>query len=129
MYLLEKEIEISSSHELKLPYESKCERIHGHNWLVTLKIQSELLTPAGMVVDFEVLKKVLEKYDHQFLNNVLPPGMNPTAENLAVIFSDEVQKILPESAKVAEVVVQESKGNIIKYSPPIASIDTRTMRG
>ena len=34
MYTVRKRIEISASHSLKLSYESKCENLHGHNWMM-----------------------------------------------------------------------------------------------
>lgn len=48
----------------------KCGRIHGHNWKVKVIIEGEL-EEHGWVMDFTVLKKVvdelLNKYDHKML--------------------------------------------------------------
>ncbi|WP_301342289.1 6-carboxytetrahydropterin synthase, partial [uncultured Muribaculum sp.] len=36
MYYVTKRIEISASHRLELSYPSKCSRLHGHNWVITV---------------------------------------------------------------------------------------------
>lgn len=82
MFTIKKRLEISASHSLKLPYSSKCEALHGHNWIITVYCRSQILTDYGMVVDFtEIKSKVMDKLDHKNLNEVLP--FNPTAENIA----------------------------------------------
>ena len=43
MYTVIKRMEISASHRLKLSYESKCENLHGHNWIITVYCQAEQL--------------------------------------------------------------------------------------
>ena len=73
MYYIKKRIEISGSHRLELPYESKCTRSHGHNWILTVHCRSAVLTPEGMVTDFTHIKQQLtETLDHQHFNDVLP---------------------------------------------------------
>ena len=52
MYTVIKRMEISASHSLKLSYRSKCENLHGHNWIITVYCRSEVLNEDGMVVDF-----------------------------------------------------------------------------
>ena len=75
-------MEISASHSLKLSYQSKCENLHGHNWIITIYCRSKELNEDGMVVDFtHVKEKVMSRLDHQNLNEVLP--FNTTAENIA----------------------------------------------
>ena len=107
MYYIQKKIEISASHQLKLDYESKCTRLHGHNWIVTIFCRSRELNQNGMVVDFtEIKRKIKEPLDHQFLNEVLP--FNPTAENIARWCTEQI----PQCYKA---IVQESEGNIAIY--------------
>ncbi|MHA1286394.1 MAG: 6-pyruvoyl trahydropterin synthase family protein [Candidatus Thorarchaeota archaeon] len=50
-------------------YEGKCARLHGHNWEVTIEVATDNLNSCGMVVDFNMLKKLLEKFDHKMLYN------------------------------------------------------------
>ncbi len=107
MYYLKKRMEISASHCLTLDYDSKCKNTHGHNWIITVYCKKEELDDMGMVVDFSVIKAVVEdNLDHQNLNTVLP--CNPTAENIA-------KWIYMRIANCYKVKVQESEGNIIVY--------------
>lgn len=108
MYFVSKRIEISASHSLCLPYESKCTDLHGHNWIITVYCRSKELNESGMVTDFSHIKAVVKnKLDHKNLNDLFPE-MNTTAENLAKWICDQV----PNCYKVS---VQESEGNIATY--------------
>ena len=51
MYYVKKRIEVAFAHSLCLNYESKCQRLHGHNGIVTVYCCSEELDENGMVVD------------------------------------------------------------------------------
>lgn len=107
MYYVKKRMEIAGAHQLKLPYESKCANLHGHNWIVTVYCKSKELTQYGMVVDFTHVKKMVhDKLDHQYLNEVI--DFNPTAENMAKWICDNVQNCY-------KVEVQESEGNTATY--------------
>ena len=78
MYYIKKKIEISASHYLTLDYESKCTRLHGHNWEITVYCRSRELDHNGMVIDFtEVKRRVKRVLDHQNLNEVLPLVCGP----------------------------------------------------
>lgn len=82
MYYVKKRLEISASHKLTLSYESKCQNLHGHNWIIIVYCKNDVLNLDGMVCDFTKIKKLIhERLDHQNLNEVL--DFNPTAENIA----------------------------------------------
>lgn len=51
MYRIIKRIEVSGAHHLTLPYESKCSRLHGHNWIIEVTLENETLNESGMLVD------------------------------------------------------------------------------
>ena len=109
MYYVKKRLEISASHQLSLNYKSKCENLHGHNWIIEIYMKSETLDENGMVYDFTHIKeKVKAKLDHQNLNDVLK-GINPTAENIAKWIAEQLGE------KCYKVTVQESEGNIAVY--------------
>ena len=106
MYTVIKRMEISAAHSLSLSYPSKCEYLHGHNW-ITVHCRSKELNTDGMVIDFTHIKQVVkDQLDHRNLNEVLP--FNPTAENIARWICDQ----LPTCYKVE---VQESEGNTAIY--------------
>ena len=110
MYYVKKRMEIAGAHRLILDYESKCQNIHGHNWIVTVHCKSQVLDDNGMVVDFTHIKKrITDKLDHHYLNQVLPDDMNPTAENIARWICEQIGK------KCYKVEVQESEGNVAVY--------------
>lgn len=107
MYYIKKRFEISAAHRLELNYESKCTRLHGHNWIVTVECRAEELDENGMVVDFTHVKEmVMDRLDHSVINDVI--GCNPTAENMARWIVDNVPNCY-------RCEVQESEGNIAGY--------------
>ena len=106
MYTVTKRIEVSGAHCLRLPYESKCTRLHGHNWIIDVTCRREELAENGMVVDFTHIKDVVMKLDHAFINDIVKT--NPTAENIAKWIHDQI----PFCTRVS---VQESEGNVAIY--------------
>lgn len=107
MYYVSKRMEIAGAHNLHLDYESKCQNLHGHNWIVIVYCKSETLDQNGMIIDFKHIKNMVsDKLDHQYINEIVP--FNPTAENMAKWICDQV----PNCYKVS---VQESEGNIAIY--------------
>lgn len=107
MYTVIKRMEVSASHSLSLSYRSKCENLHGHNWIITVYCRSNELNPDGMVVDFSHIKEVvMGQLDHKNLNDVL--SCNPTAENIARWVCDQISHCY-------KVEVQESAGNTVVY--------------
>jgi len=107
MYYVSKRLEISAAHSLMLSYESKCEALHGHNWIVVVHCKSETLNADGMVTDFTRIKRDIEgALDHRNLNEVLP--FNPTAENIARWICDHVENCY-------KVEVWESENNKAIY--------------
>lgn len=106
MYTVTKRIEVSGAHCLQLPYESKCTRLHGHNWIIDITCKRQELDENGMVVDFTKIKEVAKQLDHAFINDVVK--VNPTAENIAKWLHDQI----PYCTRVS---VQESEGNVAIY--------------
>ena len=115
MYKIRKRMEVSGAHRLELPYDSPCKRLHGHNWIVEVEIQGDHLNAEGMLLDFTIIKKVVNQLDHDYLNALLP--FNPTAENIARWICEEIQKEVSADMFVSEVMIQESEGNTAWYTP------------
>lgn len=108
MYYIRKRMEISAAHQLKLTYQSACERPHGHNWIIDVYCKSKKVDKNGMVIDFTHIKKMVhDRLDHQVINEQLP-HMNPTAENIA----EWIVRTVPNCYRAD---VQETEGNIATY--------------
>ena len=105
VYRVLKRLEIAGKHSLSLPYDSKCNNEHGHNWIITVECESGVLDKNGMVVDFSRIKEVVMKLDHQNINDFID---QPTAENIAKWVCDSIEYCV-------KVTVQESEGNIASY--------------
>lgn len=103
MYTITKEFEFSASHWLEgLPEGHSCGRLHGHNYKVTVELQTGELNHVGFVRDYGDLRAVKElideRLDHRHLNEVVP--VNPTAENLAIWLFGQLWARYPELVAV-----------------------------
>jgi 6-pyruvoyltetrahydropterin/6-carboxytetrahydropterin synthase len=106
-------------------YKGKCENVHGHNFKVQVTIEGQRLDDAGMLVDFvdvkRVMRQVIERLDHQFLNDVSPFDVkNPSAENIAEYFHIEMTSGLAETpvpVRISEVRVWETDIQSACYRP------------
>jgi 6-pyruvoyltetrahydropterin/6-carboxytetrahydropterin synthase len=129
-WVIEKRMEIAGCHKLTLGHVSPCSRLHGHNWIVGVKVEGRELNEDGMILDFSFISEVVKRLDHHYLNDVLGDWKNPTAENIAQWIAEEVQKLIytlypasateyfPEedlSPRVVEVFIQESQGNTCTF--------------
>jgi len=109
-YTLELNHHFDASHQLELDYLSPCQNCHGHRFSVRVKIVSSVLDRNGMIIDFQIIKNIINKLDHQHLNSIL--SFNPTAENIAKYLQEEIsKKVLGE----VEVTVWESPDASITY--------------
>jgi 6-pyruvoyltetrahydropterin/6-carboxytetrahydropterin synthase len=124
MFQVSVEETFSSGHALR-GYKGKCENPHGHNYRVQITLEGPQLDNIGLLIDFthlkEAMRSVIKRLDHQYLNDLEPfTTVNPSAENMAKYFYDEVSrklKDLPPSAKVIDVIVWETDTSMAKYSP------------
>jgi 6-pyruvoyltetrahydropterin/6-carboxytetrahydropterin synthase len=116
MYKITKQFHFSASHQLHLPKNHPCSRLHGHNYIVEIELQSPDLNDSGFVVDYgdlSPLKNYLdEKLDHQHLNDVLP--FQPSAENIAKHLFDFCTERWPQTVAVK---VSETPKTWAHYRP------------
>ena len=120
-YELYVQAEFSAAHNLRA-YKGKCERLHGHNWRVDLRLAGEQLNDEGMLIDFveckRILREVLDRYDHAYLNETSPfDQLNPSSENLARVVAEAVTERLPAHVRVASVTAWESERCAATYRP------------
>jgi 6-pyruvoyltetrahydropterin/6-carboxytetrahydropterin synthase len=124
MFEISVEQTFAAGHALR-NYKGRCENVHGHNFRVQVKIEGERLDPTGLLVDFidvkAVMGSVIERLDHQFLNEISPFDIkNPSAENIAEYFYQEISRNLPETAdllEIREVTVWETDVQSATYRP------------
>jgi len=60
MYTVTLETEFSAAHLIR-GYNGPCSRLHGHNWKVTVEVQTDVLDNLGMSIDFYTLQKRLKR--------------------------------------------------------------------
>jgi len=107
MFMVSVQAHYDSAHFLR-HYKGKCERLHGHRYVVELALATEQLDRAGIAFDFVDIKRNLrelaDRLDHENLND-LPPfdQIEPSAENQAKYFYEEMKRRLP--AAMADAIV------------------------
>jgi 6-pyruvoyltetrahydropterin/6-carboxytetrahydropterin synthase len=115
--------DFSAAHNLR-EYAGKCERLHGHNWRVDLRLAGSELNDEGMLLDFIEVKRILgqaiERFDHAYLNKVPPfDSVNPSSENLARVITETVTPLMPAHVRVTSVTVWESERCSATYRPNV----------
>ena len=121
MFVLKIVTDFASAHSLR-NYPGDCSRLHGHNWGVEVMVYSNKLDEKGIAIDFREIKKqtkvVAKRLDHQYLNEIKPfDVLNPTAENIAKYFFDEVGSLINnQDVKVKEVTIWETPRASVTYS-------------
>jgi 6-pyruvoyltetrahydropterin/6-carboxytetrahydropterin synthase len=103
MYKIGIEYQFESAHYLKgVPKGHKCARLHGHNYILIVELQSENLDATGFIVDYFDLKPIKDyinaEVDHRLLNDVF--NFNPTVENMTEFFYHKFKAMFPEICKI-----------------------------
>ncbi len=119
-----KEVQIDTSHRL-LHYEGKCANLHGHRWKVEIWMGGEPDPVTKILIDYSIIKKIVDKYDHQIILNrddpmvpriqefhkvITTPG-DPTSELMADLIRDDLYAFCREhgiKATVPKIRVWES---------------------
>ena len=131
MFKVTKRVEFCYGHRL-LQYEGKCRHLHGHNGVVEVDLQADMLDARGMVADFTDVKHALktwidETLDHRMLLRKDDPlasmleqqgepsflmDENPTAENIAKLIYRHART---QGLTVLEVRVWETPTSCATY--------------
>lgn len=125
MYKIEVRINFRAGHRLSLPYEGKCNNVHGEGYTAICILEGEELNKSGMLIDFKTVKNQIkqwidENWDHAYLHKVndkigiflRAKGMrtfafsnNPTAEYMAEYLYNILKKL---NLPIKEVGIIES---------------------
>jgi 6-pyruvoyltetrahydropterin/6-carboxytetrahydropterin synthase len=122
MFEVSVEYTFAAGHALR-GYKGKCENVHGHNYKVQVTVGGEQLDSTGLLLDFVDLRKAIkglvERLDHRFLNDLAPfDKLNPSAENIAKYFCDELGVQGGERAlEILVVKVWETDTTSATYRP------------
>jgi len=94
---------------------------HGHNYDLIVKVVGEINPETGYVIDMKLLKDLIkseieERFDHKNLNLdcIEFEGINPTAENIAVIIYGILRSKLDSSLDL-QVRLYETERNFVEY--------------
>lgn len=123
-------------------YDGPCKNIHGHSYQLSVTIAGRVETDSqnpkqGMVVDFSVLKEIVNKLivkelDHALVLNKNSPhkkmlnensmfgkivltDFQPTCENLLVDFATLIQKNLPKNIKLHHLKLRETPSSYAEW--------------
>jgi 6-pyruvoyltetrahydropterin/6-carboxytetrahydropterin synthase len=94
---------------------------HGHNYELIVKVTGEIDPKTGYVIDMKLLgdlvkKHVIERFDHKNLNLDTEEfrQLNPTAENIALVIHDILQKQLDARYEL-KILLYETERNYVEY--------------
>lgn len=113
-------------------YEGKCRNLHGHHYLLRVTLEGDGLDKQGMVIDFGILKEIVNKvidsfFDHKAIlkkddpinkkiakaipskyNSCYLVNYNPTAENMVNDICTRLNLIFKGKFEVVKVRLYET---------------------
>lgn len=105
-------------------YCGKCEKLHGHNYKVKVKVKGKTLDKGGMLVDFTLLKEALEKVfktlDHSLLNENPYFSNNPSAELIAKYIYERL-----EESESLRGIIGKRKSEGLPYLHSVSVYETK----
>jgi len=123
MYELNVKTHFAAAHQLRM-VQSKCENLHGHNWVIHVCVYGDQLDEAGLLIDFSEIKTfvndIIEELDHNFLNEMpFFQTHNPSSENIARYIAEQLSKMFQSSrVRVKSVTAWESEDASATYFLP-----------
>jgi len=136
-----KQFGFEMSHAL-LNYDGLCRNIHGHSYKLQVTIAGEPMQDAGspkdgMVIDFSILKKLIQeqiisKLDHSLMINEKAPidklsamgqmyerlqvvPFQPTSENMVLYIAGQVKLLLPEHLELFSIRLYETVNSFAEW--------------
>ncbi len=122
MYAIEVTTEFCAAHQLRLA-NGGVEPLHGHNWRVTVQVESRNLNALETVMDFHALQALVEQIVQPWANrnlNECPPfdrQWNPSAERVAEYIGKALAKRMVASVRLGEVRITEAPGCAAIFRP------------
>ena len=124
VYRVSKQLWFCAAHQVRLS-EDRCENLHGHNYRLVVHAEARELDRTSYVLDFARLKKTAAaaaaRFDHGNINEIEPfqeGGRNPTAEELARFFCEELSRELDDGrVRICKVEVFETENSRAEYVP------------
>lgn len=133
---ISKDIKFDCAHMLS-GYEGKCANLHGHTYHGTVEIQAAVDDTTRMVLDYNIIKEVVDKFDHAVvfshklrrngaekalldwaleynMNYVAMPSWAPksTAEDMAMAIAQWIKdKVLDTELSQVTVKLSETDGS------------------
>lgn len=98
-------------------HKGKCKNLHGHSFTVEVNISTVPDQLAnGMVMDYSDLKmimqkRIIDKYDHQYLNDISDCPSYPTSELLGLAIFNDLKSLLPSHIKLESVLLKETENS------------------
>lgn len=113
MYQLTVERTFCAAHAIVI--NGRREPVHGHNWRVRLVVEGNSLDSNGLLCDFHLLERLLDRVIGPLNNSDLnqsPPfdRMNPTAELVVKYIADSIAPHLPANVRLKHVRLTEAPG-------------------
>jgi 6-pyruvoyltetrahydropterin/6-carboxytetrahydropterin synthase len=103
-----------------------CAGDHGHNYVLEVSVAGEPDPETGMVLNLRDLDRLVREavvvhVDHRHLNRDVSflEGVVPTAENLALAFWEQLDRIVPQAApgaRLQRLRLVESENNAVEVS-------------
>lgn len=136
-----KQFSFEMSHAL-LNYDGLCRNIHGHSYKLQITVLGEPLNNSanpkdGMVIDFSILKRLIQQnivspLDHSLMINENAPieklstlgemyerhhvvPFQPTSENMVVYIAEKVKLLLPEHLQLFSVRLYETSNSFAEW--------------
>lgn len=135
-----KEFSFEGAHALQ-NYDGKCRHIHGHSYKLRVTVKGSPVESAddpksGMVVDFSILKGIINKlivepFDHALLlrsdaplkeeiseiyKNVIIMDFQPTCENLTIYFANLIKENLPTVLTLHSIRLHETATSFVEWT-------------